>query len=41
MEAGKGKVLGNSCLVTVLGFVESVGKVGVVDDVVILYLLNM
>jgi hypothetical protein len=30
--AGKGKVLGDSCLVTVLGFVETVGKVGVVYD---------
>ena len=30
--AGRGKVLGDSCLVTVLGFVESVGEVDVVDD---------
>jgi predicted small integral membrane protein len=27
----KGKVLGDSCLVTVLGFIESVGEVDVVD----------
>ena len=30
--ARKGKVLGDSCLVTILGFVESVGEVDVVDD---------
>jgi hypothetical protein len=30
--AGKGNGLGDSCLVTVLTFVEAVGKVGVVDD---------
>jgi hypothetical protein len=30
--AGKGEVLGDSCLVTVLGFVETVGEVNVVDD---------
>ena len=29
---GRGKVLGDSCLVTILGFVESVGEVDVVDD---------